>query len=176
MDHRNHISCDYDRAGDALAISRELELRSGSGRVGESPALRRTFAGFSLSDLRARQKRKRTPKKKTTSIAPKRYLQTRTIEAGLNLVKELLKHLHFKRAVIIAEFGFDDPAETGQVYGALLPIMYSVNSPAGFKLVAQPQFDHRCLKGEADVHIHVTPVSLVIPILGFVWQTFGPKR
>jgi len=72
----------------------------------------------------------------------------------------------------VAEFGVGDPAETGQIYGQLTPLVYSTGS----RLQLRPNFTEACLRGDALLQFRVSPAGLIWPLVRFGWRVMGPIR
>lgn len=122
-----------------------------------------------------------TRKGKTTPDKPakKRRKRSRSgrgrAEALLTLPQTLgrmIRSIHFEELRINGEFGLGDPAETGQLYGQLTPIIYTT----GHAITLRPNFDQACLHGRADAQVRVIPIAFLWPIAGFLWRMFGPWR
>jgi hypothetical protein len=59
-----------------------------------------------------------------------------------------------------AEFGFDDPADTGRVYGALAPLLL-VAAAKGLNVQCRPSFVRAGLEGSCAATLSVRPLSVV---------------
>lgn len=71
-----------------------------------------------------------------------------------------------------AEFGTGDPAETGQLFGQLTPLVYSTGS----RFQLRPNFAETCLRGNALLQFRFTLWGLVWPLVWFGWRVMGPVR
>jgi len=71
-----------------------------------------------------------------------------------------------------AEFGLGDPADTGQVFGQLTPLVYSTGS----HLQLRPNFVETCLRGNALLQFRFTLLGLIWPLVRFGWRVMGPAR
>ena len=91
---------------------------------------------------------------------------------ALRLVASLLRLIHFERLRAEAVFGLGDPADTGQIFGLLTPVIYGTGSC----IRLEPVFDGPCLEGFCEATFRVRPIALALPLLRFVWQVFGPAR
>ncbi|MEZ5660527.1 MAG: DUF2953 domain-containing protein [Burkholderiaceae bacterium] len=125
-----------------------------------------------------RHERSNKARKHRRSKARRRNLISRIITAGPDLVRGLLHSISFERVRLNCRFGLDDPADTGQVYGLLTPWLFA--TPLGWSQAGPvrvtPVFDRRCLEGDADIALVVTPWRFVPPALRFVWRALGPWR
>ena len=76
-------------------------------------------------------------------------------------------------ALPLAEGG---PAETGQIFGMLTPVLYGVSNLRKIDVRIRPVFDQAAFSGHAAMVISVVPAMLVPPFLRFGWASFGPGR
>ena len=121
-----------------------------------------------------------TPNRKTAQKNPKRRKEREhgwvprehTLVEGMALLRRLLGAVHFDVLRIDAEIGLGDPAETGQLYGQLCPLIFTT----GGHVFVRPNFDQACLHGCALARLHFTPLGLLWPFARFGWRMFGPIR
>lgn len=73
------------------------------------------------------------------------------------------------------EFGFDDPADTGVVYGMLTPLIHGCPHLAGVSVELRPVFGSRRLAGRLDATVEVTPAALIPPALRFAWRNVAAR-
>ncbi len=140
----------------------------------QATILLRPFGGISppikVYDSTRKQKRAgrkaRKPKKKG------RALRGNVLAEAVRLLRNVLGAFHFEALHLQVEFGLGDPAETGQLFGQLCPVIYG--SGADVRLV--PNFDKICLHGRALARVRVRPIAVVWPFVGFGWRVFGPGR
>jgi hypothetical protein len=92
------------------------------------------------------------------------------------LIRDILRRIHLVELHVDAEFGLGDPADTGHVYGLLIPLKYSGLLPRSVSLDLRPDFTETCLSGCLTTVFRVTLAALCVPILGFAWQIYGPRR
>lgn len=123
----------------------------------------------------ARPQKARTAKKRRR---PGRGRAARMLRAGPALIGGVLGCVRVDRFHVDCTFGLGDPAETGQVFGALAPFVYGARWGRGAapSVKLTPVFDRACLEGEADVTLAVTPIRLLGPVLRFGWASFRPGR
>lgn len=91
-------------------------------------------------------------------------------------VKGLLRCIHIRSLSLDAEFGLNDPADTGYVYGMLTPIIYGNPWPRRATVSVRPVFGRALLIGVLDAKIDVTPITLAMPFLRLGWRIYGPLR
>jgi len=89
---------------------------------------------------------------------------------------EIFHHIHVSELSVDADYGLNDPAETGQLSGLLMPLQYAHLLPRRVSLNLRPDFTQSCLKGTLTAGIHVTVAAFFIPIMRFGWRAFGPVR
>jgi hypothetical protein len=95
-------------------------------------------------------------------------------------VRELSGAIHVHRCLVRARFGFDDPADTGQVCGAVLPAA-ALAAAAGADVQCAPDFERAILAGTAAATVSVVPLRVVVIILLFacsppVWRAVRAAR
>ena len=92
------------------------------------------------------------------------------------LLRGLLRQIRFEEFRLQGRFGLGDPADTGTVFGMLTPILYGLPARRGVTIALVPDFDTACLDGRLRAALRITPVTLLPPILHFLWRVFGPMR
>lgn len=88
----------------------------------------------------------------------------------------LLRRIRVDRARIDLTFGLGDPAETGQAFGLLAPIIYGTCAERRMQVRVEPEFDKAVLRGCADLSVSLIPAFLLPPLIRFGWYVFGPVR
>jgi hypothetical protein len=68
---------------------------------------------------------------------------------------------------LCVEFGFDDPADTGIVYGFLSPLLMMATT-RGLNVDCRPMFLESGLRGTCSGTLHVRPLSLAAPLVAFL--------
>lgn len=91
---------------------------------------------------------------------------------GMALLRRLVGVVHIDQLQLDAEVGLGDPAETGQLFGQLCPLIYAT----GGHVQVRPNFDTVCFRGSALAHVHFTLIGLIWPFVRFGWRVFGPIR
>ena len=118
-------------------------------------------------------------KKKGAGHAPRRVGKLRidlAARAGAQFVRDVLKRVRIETAHLQMRFGLGDPAETGQVFGYLAPVIYGTSAGHQLSLEVEPVFDRVALEGEAELDCFLVPAALVGPLFRFGWAIFGPDR
>jgi hypothetical protein len=110
-----------------------------------------------------------TPEKppKTSWMSGER--RWRMIHAVPALLRSILRVIRIEDATGALRFGLGDPAETGQVYGYLVPITVAARG----RVTLTPDFNHACFVGQGRVVFCVVPLRLLPPLVRFGWASFG---
>lgn len=85
----------------------------------------------------------------------------------LRLLTDLGRGARCEDLYLRAEFGLDDPADTGQLYGAVAPLLIAATA-GGFDVSCRPNFFQPGLQGSCGGRIRVRPISLVGLLVGFL--------
>jgi hypothetical protein len=119
-----------------------------------------------------RKRRKRGKRRKGGIGAEDALRLLRAVpDAGLTA----LGRIHIDALRLRATFGFDDPADTGEVFGMLTPLVYGLPAErCDFQI--RPDFDRRRFEGSAELSLHLTPLSVAWPVLRLVLLFWGMRR
>lgn len=120
---------------------------------------------------RKRSEGTKPSKKKARRTRKKFSLMRVSFPDVLEFVAQLLGKFRLEDLTLRGEFGLNDPADTGQLFGQLTPLTYGF----GCKIDVKPNFENACWHGEASARIRVIPISLLVPVSGFVWRMIGPR-
>jgi hypothetical protein len=162
-----------------------IEVRFAAGDGLRYSLALRPFAGYgprlTVSDSERPTKRKSQPKKerkrKKTKHGPSRSYDPRKIfHAVLQLMSEFAGKFHVEKIALDIRYGLEDPAETGQIFGALVPFIYGTHQSQQFNLNIEPVFDHIEFSGRAALDVSLTPARLIPPLVRIGWLVFGPRR
>jgi hypothetical protein len=85
----------------------------------------------------------------------------------LRLLNDLRRKVTVEAFHLQAEFGLDDPADTGRVYGALAPILVAA-AAGGMDVRCDPNFTSAVLQGAAGGSLRVRPLSVMGTVAAFV--------
>jgi hypothetical protein len=66
-----------------------------------------------------------------------------------------------------SSFGFDDPAETGAIYGYLSPLLVLAET-SGLNVECRPEFLEAGIQGRARATVEVRPMSILGALVAFV--------
>jgi hypothetical protein len=76
------------------------------------------------------------------------------------LLIDLLSQLHWENLYLHVEFGFDDPADTGRVYGLLSPLLVAM-AGTGIEVRCEPDFGRTCLAGSVEAAFRLRPIAII---------------
>lgn len=102
------------------------------------------------------------------------------VQRVFRLVPDLIGRLRWEHVSLDATFGFEDPADTGQLYGALSPILVASRAQ-GWPIVCRPAFDRAGLEGTCAAAVRVRPLAVVWVAVRFalsleVWRAVRAWR
>ncbi|WP_370399732.1 DUF2953 domain-containing protein [Sulfitobacter sp. JB4-11] len=100
----------------------------------------------------------------------------RLLRAAVRLVLDILQRVRIDTARLDMQVGLGDPAETGQAYGMLAPLIYGSAAMPRVHIHVEPIFDRAISRGGADLNLSVVPFTLIKPLLRFGWSAYGAKR
>lgn len=88
--------------------------------------------------------------------------------------EDMRRHTHVRDLIARVRYGFEDPADTGQMCGALAPALVFA-SVQGVDVLCMPDFGRAVFDGGCSTRISVRPLSVVIVVLVFacsppVWR------
>lgn len=104
-----------------------------------------------------------------------RYIH-RIPQAGLRLLSDLIRLVRIRKISVDARFGCGDPADTGQIFGLLSPLLYGASGLQRTELRVEPVFEQATLSGRAALELSFVPITLLVPALRFGVAVFGPSR
>jgi len=96
----------------------------------------------------------------------------RLLRAAPAFLRDLLAQLRVEVCRGQLWFGLPDPADTGHIYGLLVPFALASQG----RVHLSPDFDAPCLRAEGDCVVSVVPLRLLGPVLRFGWAGFGSTR
>jgi hypothetical protein len=100
---------------------------------------------------------------------------SRMLAALPSLLGEVMGSIRWESFRLDAEFGLDDPADTGQLYGCLTPLQVGMPWPPGVCIALRPNFERACLEGELQATLRLRAAALLPPAVRFAWRAFGPR-
>jgi hypothetical protein len=89
------------------------------------------------------------------------------VQRVLRLLGDLWRQVRWEDVHLRAEFGLDDPADTGVMYGAMVPLVLAANR-FGLDVGCRPNFAGACLAGSAGATFGTRPISVLRVLAGFL--------
>ena len=111
-----------------------------------------------------------TPKKRRAGRRRKAVAVLRTrglFERVVRLALALLRRVQVERLQLDTLFGFENPADTGFVYGCLSPVLVMADI-RGLNIRCRPMFLESGLRGAFRATIRVRPLLVVGPVVAFL--------
>ena len=162
----------------ALATPVKLDITLRSAPTRRFTAAARIFGGLTPPINLKSRKQKRTTSEDTgkpVSSSRTRPNWTRMITAAPDLIRGLIRPLHIESLEIDADIGLEDPADTGQVYGMLLPFIYALPPSETYSIALRPDFGTQRLDAKLDATVSFIPLAFVPPASKFAWRVFAPQ-
>jgi hypothetical protein len=127
-----------------------------------------------------------TANKKKNSAKNKNKKQKRTsrwtvdwrsgLQAVPRLISRLINQVNIEEVDAKIRFGFPDPADTGLIYGLTVPGTMWASDKDNIEFALQPDFERARLDGDGKFVVRFTPFLIIVPLIGFGWAVFAPKR
>lgn len=134
---------------------------------------------------RRRRSRPTTERHARSTASPRRSVMPILRSTGLlprliRLATDLIHSIRVSHVVARARFGCEDPADTGQVCGGVLPLV-AMASSKGVDVRCTPDFSAAVLVGSCAGTLSVTPLRLLVLLLLFagsppVWRAIRVWR
>ena len=96
----------------------------------------------------------------------------RALRAAPRLFLGLLSVFRFERVRLSGRLGLADPADTGQVFGLILPLAAVFNGPR-VEVDIEPDFTGPVLQGAAEASTRIHLVRAIPPAIRFLWRVYG---
>jgi hypothetical protein len=166
-----------------LATPVQLGCVARSAPGGQLVIYARLFGGLTPTirfyDSTRRNVKKKPPPAKRKKEKSKRALQglgrVRRAIAEPHLLVDFLRPIHIERLAIDADIGFADPADTGQLYGLLCPVIHSGLPASVVSIAVRPDFSGPRVSGEVVAELSFIPVAFLPPAARFAWRVWGPR-
>jgi hypothetical protein len=114
-------------------------------------------------------------KKKRDRTGWRRMPVSRILSALPDLAGGVLRRIHIDRLEVDTDFGLDDPADTGVVYGCMMPLIHGIRSKR-LALNLRPDFTQARFAGRAEAALHLTPGAFAWPAARFAWRVWVARR
>jgi hypothetical protein len=141
-------------------------------RVGTGSQGRERPAGSAVSKQGKPARRKR--RRKRPRGGGERPWLKRLIAQAPSAAGETLRAVRIDSLHAEGWFGLADPAETGQLWGWLSPLVFAVSCPV--EVSVWPRFDRTGIGGEAEARLHFTFLRLVSPGLRLLLRVAPWRR
>lgn len=82
------------------------------------------------------------------------------------LARELLRQLAWGDLAVRLEYGFDDPADTGRLYGVLAPVCLAADA-RGWPVTITPRFDRAGVTGDGQASLTLRPIGVIAVLVRF---------
>lgn len=146
----------------------------------------RLFGGLTLpipiydSDRQRTKKKKPSRERKRQKKEAGRSRPTfarirRVVSAAPHLLIDLLRPIRIQYLKVDLDVGLMDPADTGQLFGLLAPVIYSRRRSDAVSIAVRPDFTSARLSGEITAMLNFIPVAFIPPAIRFAWRAFGPR-
>ncbi len=86
---------------------------------------------------------------------------------AMRVVPDLGRRIRWEEFSLEATFGFDDPADTGQLYGLLSPLLVA-GAAAGWPIRCEPRFTGACFEGACAAGARLRPLAVIWVALRFL--------
>ena len=143
-----------------------LDLALFGRRLPLIPATRKKTGPSPSSAEPKPRRRPRTKRRRTAAPIP------RLIRAAPRLLVRLFAQVKIEALDADIRFGFDDPVDTGVLYGAVTPVSLLL----GNHVTIRPDFDTAVLAGRGHFAARLTPAALLPPLVAFVWTAVVRPR
>ena len=88
----------------------------------------------------------------------------------LLLARRLVRSVHLRDVDIELQVGTGDPAETGLLFGIILPSLGLVRSGSSPGICIEPNFVEETFEGHARVAVRVYTIKLIPPLVAFAFS------
>ncbi len=140
---------------------------------GTTPAIPFHDSARRSTKKRAKRRPRRTHRKDARS---RKTSGLRMFQAAPKLFADLLRPIRLTRLEIDADVGLGDPADTGQLFGLLAPIVYARPMAAISLINIRPDFTASRASGTLMAELSFIPAALIPPGVRFAWHAFGPRQ
>jgi len=124
----------------------------------------------------SRSKTPKPDKKRAKAHAFWRDDTMRSVRAVTRLATGILRRVRIDNVVLDMKFGLGDPAETGQAFGMLAPMIYGSVALPRTCLRVEPDFGRITLRGHGRFAVSLIPITLLPLLARFGWSVFGPRQ
>lgn len=140
----------------------------GAGKQANAAGLAEPAARASVP-ARRRASRRWPPRLRTLDLR-------RIVAATLRFLAQEARALRPVRLRLEGRIGTGDPAETGRLWGALCPLLYSDLLPRNAVVALQPDFTGPRFELRADAELRILPLRVLWPAARLGWNLWGALR
>jgi hypothetical protein len=143
------------------------------------------FGGLLPIVLTSERWKKRSTKQRTKAASNKSRkalhqnvaaLAPRILRELPELISKVVSRVKLERVDANIRFGLSDPANTGILYGALIPLLQLIGVSERSYIVLKPDFGNEIFDGSGHMATRFVPIALIAPMLGFAWVTMVLPR
>ncbi len=167
-----------------LVLPVHISLRLASGEAMSARAEIRLLAGLA-PPIRLSRRRpdphsasgsdRRRPKRRAKTRGKRGAAAGRLLSAAPRALGRMIRKVHVERIEIDGDLGLGDPAETGALFGWLMPLIHALPSPR-FCLDLRPDFTAARISVRAEAAFRLIPAVLLPPLASLLWAGFGARR
>jgi len=95
----------------------------------------------------------------------------RLLRALPQFVKRELRRIHLDRLSVEGNLGLGDPADTGRLFGYLMPLNHALRLPRA-RIDLRPDFTRLRCDGRAEAALRLVPLALLIPLAQLGWRVY----
>lgn len=92
------------------------------------------------------------------------------------LISKIARRVKLERVDARIRFGLSDPADTGIIYGTMIPILNLIGVPERSDLVLHPEFGSEVFDGHGHIGARFVPIALIAAMVNFAWATMVLPR
>lgn len=140
--------------------------------------------GKTGKQMASKSKTKKSPRKQPAkgigkSKAAMAFMRSPGMPARLlRLARDTLRQIHVRQLYLRLILGLDDPADTGRLYGVLVPTLVQATRWSRLDLQVQPDFSRPILLVNGCARVRVIPITVIGVMLGFLlsptcWRAFA---
>ena len=116
------------------------------------------------------------PARKRRRRGRKRPVERITAIPVRRVLGDLGRGLRLRKLRVDGRIGLGDPAETGQLWGWLAPVLYGLPMPESAEVTLAPAFGGPAMEGTLEAEGEVRLVPLARLCLRVLWALYGPHR
>lgn len=164
----------------ALALPVRLALVAEAGPVNRVALRLRLFGGLlpwlALADsARPPRAQHEAPPPRRQGWRPPAGAGKRLVAALPGFLRRALGRVRIERIEVDADLGLGDPADTGQMFGLLMPLAHAL-PPTRARIALRPDFGALRCEGRLEAVLRLVPLALAGPLAGLAWAVLRGTR